>query len=235
MPDLAMPDLVMPDLAPCVAPAQGAIHYVDPIQGVDDTTHGGPGACAYRSITFATTIAQGQIALAAGTYSTQNGESVPIKLVGTQQVLCDYTGTQAKIVGGFVFAGTSNVLQGCIIDGNKQVQACVEIEANGSTSNPHLISNCDISNCTAPGIGNGINTSSFVTVQSNTIHDCPFAGIYWAAGSTATMINNRFQNDGTTDIICPGANTPNVTGSGNIDVGTSAMPSCNGCTNCGSF
>ena len=227
----------------CPVPTSaGALHYVDPMYGTDDANHGGAYRnCGYKTLTYALAHATGQIALQTAIYSPQSGETFPIVLSGTQQLLCKFgIATSATIRGkaqypkilinvSVAFEGTQNALFDCKIDGGGGLGYCVDVFSSGSAfPQQHSFSSVDIGNCggTAILVENGVNN---VSVMNSTIHDSQL-GTFWAGSNTGGSMSNNSYATNMTDIQCSGAD-PGVTGSGNTGM-TSGKPSCVTCGNC---
>jgi hypothetical protein len=206
--------------------------YVDGAHGVDDVSHGGgPGACAYRTITFAIAHALRNISVAAGTYSATTGETLPLVLMGRQAILCSgatidgqgiYLSTRATVV----FGGTANVVQGCQIVGDDQPGACVLVEADGTKSG-HLLEAVDVSHCGDAAVR---MEGTLVNVDDSKFHDSD-RGISWSSYETGDMSNNTFANNVFDDIACDDGDPDNgVSGTSNTDGAGAAT--CTGCGNC---
>ena len=221
----------------CCAPSAAAAHYVDGVSGVDAEDHGGPGACAYKTIGYALARATGTIALSLATYSS---EAWPLVLIGTQQLLCNPAGTgratikMTQLLGSYVIklSGTQNGLTDCIISGNINPVVCVDVTAAApSTASPHLLKNLDIGDCNSAGVIAEDNVSN-VRLQGSTVHGSNI-GVLWKPGSSGQVNTNSFTN--TTDIICSDT-SPVVSGSGNADSSQAGgKPTCSTCVNCATF
>jgi hypothetical protein len=174
-----------PDMNPCVLASPAQTAWVDPNAGADNPSHGaGPGACAFRSITYALAHATGRINLATATY--QANETFPLVLAGAQILDGDPTqsGARAQIVGsgqvagisyyGAVFlTGTANQLLNCDVslpptvafDGHGHV--CIQV----TTSGAHVIDHCKLHNCYVEAIE--LDGRDGITISNNTIFDDP--------------------------------------------------------------
>jgi hypothetical protein len=210
--------------------------------GTDDTNHGGAyGRCGYKTLTYALAHATGQIALQTAVYSAQSGETFPIVLTGTQQLLCKYTTANPATIQGkaqytrifinvsVAFEGTQNALFDCKIDGGGGSGYCVDVFSSGlAFPQTHSFTNVDIGNCggTAVLIESGVNN---VSVANSRIHDS-LVGTFWAGSNTGGSMSNNSYATNSTDIQCSGTDT-GVTGSGNTGM-TSGKPSCVSCGNC---
>jgi len=214
----------------CSNPDPTAPHYVDPVNGTDDTAHGGgPGACAYQTLTFALTEAQRDIHLFPATYSANNGETLPFTLGDDQHVICDeVSGNRATLLGkGFFPSSSSGVISmsgdhsgvtGCTIVGTGTPTYCINALANGT-----LIEDSDVSGCL-----NG--TRYGTTIRNNRFHNNSLSGVFLQTPfGNVTITNNSFESNGT-DIHCNEA-TPAATGSGNVGP-NNTPPSCDGCSAC---
>jgi hypothetical protein len=200
---------------------------VDPSAGTDDTNHGSAfGACAYKTLTYALTQAQGAIALQAAVYQSP-AETFPLVVPAGRQVLCKGNGTTAATIKGnvassviFDMQGTNSVqamLSDCLIDGTGNAQSCVY--ASGSAK----IVNTTIQNCGQWGI----DSLASVVLQTSTITHAAAGGI--RLGLSGLLTGNMFSSDNSKDITCVDGNG-NVVGTGNKD-GTVA-PSCSVCAMC---
>jgi hypothetical protein len=227
----AAPDANAPDAAPCpVVSAVGDV-YVDGAHGVDDDSHGGsPGACAYKTITFALTRAVRNIAVAAGTYSEAGGETLPLILTGRQGLVCTnaiisgqarYESSRATVV----FDGTANGLSGCTVVGTDLPGACVFVESDGTKSG-HVIESADVSHCADYGVRIG---GTLVEIDDSSFHDSDTA-ISWSGSSMGDVSNNTFANNAFDDIECDDTPSDDISGSNNVD-GTGDA-TCTGCSGC---
>jgi hypothetical protein len=226
----------------CPTPASAsALHYVDPVLGKDDPSHGGAyGACGYKTITYALAHATGQIALQTATYSPESGETFPIVLKGNQALLCQYTTkSPAKISGkgmyskininvAVAFEGTQNALFNCVVDGGGGTGYCVDIFSSGSAfPQVHDIVSSDVSNCGGAAIMVEADVSN-VSISDSNLHGS-LLGTFWAGTNTgASQVNNTYSGN-STDIQCELAD-PGVTGNSNTGVG--GKPTCVNCANC---
>lgn len=227
----AAPDANAPDAAPCpVASAVGDV-YVDGAHGVDDDSHGGsPGACAYKTITFALTRAVRNVSVAAGTYSEARGETLPLILTGRQGLVCAdaiisgqarYESSRATVV----FDGTANGLSGCTVVGTDLPGACVFVESDGTKSG-HVIESSDVSHCADYGVRIG---GTLVEIDDSSFHDSD-TGISWSGSSMGDVSNDTFANNAFDDIECDDTQSDQVSGSNNVD-GTGDA-TCTGCSGC---
>jgi hypothetical protein len=226
----------------CCAPAAAATHYVDGVGGSDRDDHGGPGACAYKTIGFALARATGTIAvLATATYSN---EAWPLVLTGVQQLQCNPNGTgRATIemvtpVGSTIiqFDGSQNALLNCIVNGNTNAVDCVDIASSAASSSaPHLLTNDDLGDCENDVVLVETNVLN-VRISSSFIHSTS-TGLVWDSGSTGQMTNNSMETG--EDVICQDNSSTGPTGSGNTDPnnpnGFNNTVSCSHCFNCPNF
>ncbi len=229
-PDANAPDANAPDAGHCPAAGADAVH-VDGTRGVDDDSHGGgPGACAYKTITFALTVATRNVSVAAGTYSAAHGETMPLVLTGLQAVFC----TDATIAGQapyesshavVVFEGTANVVDGCAVVGDDLPGDCVFVESDGM-SRGHFIESSDVSHCGDYGVRVG---GSGLQIENNIIHDSD-TGISWSGYSMGDVSNDTFSNNALVDIECDDTQSDEVTGSGDVD--GAGDPTCTDCSGC---
>ena len=230
--------------ATCSAPATGATAYVDHVAGTDDPSHGGSaGACAYRTLTYALSVAKGNIALAAGDYPSQ-GESLPFVLRGRQSLVCDPsspahlsfvawatpTRNGSPLASVVAFEGQANAVSGCVLDGAGNADVvCIDIRSSAATGDTQRVTGTSLTACGAIGVqiqdritGVVIENSSFASAQ---------LGIAVGRATGALIENNRFAHSSGADISCTDR-TPNaVTGSGNFGV-DNAPPSCVSCAAC---
>ncbi|HEX4447581.1 MAG TPA: DUF1565 domain-containing protein [Polyangiaceae bacterium] len=228
--DAAEPDTGV-DGPSCPLPSLATGSFVDGAQGADDSTHGGgPGACAYRTITYALANAPRRIAVASGTYSAATGETLPFVLTGRQGIFCTnatlagqarFQGTEATAV----LDGTENVLSDCTLVGNDRSGACVIVASDGNRAG-HDLEALDVSRCGDVGVAiEGTN----VRVADGFFHDSD-RGVAWGATDpTGELMDNTFANDPLDDIECT-AGDGNVTGTGNLD--GADVATCDGCNMC---
>jgi hypothetical protein len=222
----------------CCPPAAAAVHFVDGIGGVDAPDHGGPGACAYKTIGYALARATGQISLAQATYSN---EAWPLVLTGSQLLACNPNGTgratikMVQPVGSDVIqlTGNQNELTDCIVNCNANNVYGIDITTSGaSTSLAQVLSNLDIGDCE----NGGVIVEPYVLnvrVTNSFIHSASF-GIIWDSGSTGQMLTNSFSTN--QDVICQDNSPSGPTGTGNTDSSQPAnQVSCSHCANCASF
>jgi hypothetical protein len=215
-----------------------AIAYVDHSLGTNDLVHGGgPGACAYRTLTYALNHATGLISLATDTYQGGvAGETVPFLLTNVQGIVCDGSGTQATLMaaatsgsydGVVQLAGEANTVQGCIIDGADEGGYCLVVSSSAATA-PHTVTGCEVTHCAnvavniAPGVSN-------VTLASNKFV-LNGLSVYWTGDHAAdTLTDNTFTADTNNDVYCDDA-SPGIVGSGNIRGGGPIL--CENCAGC---
>jgi len=222
----------------CQAPNVLADHFVDPVNGTDDPAFGGaPGACAYRTITYALTQAEGTIELAFGTYDATL-ETFPIVLQGERKLECDrddmdnrgtITGSGAYMGGTsatIVVAGASNDVDNCELDGNGG-DTVVLVTTLGQGNDQHEIDDCDLHNATDGVVVEAMADEA--DVRNSILRG--FTGRAIAVDRLDANIdidNNDFQSNAV-DIVCADA-SQNVEGEGNQGVGT-----CQVCQECGNF
>ncbi len=230
-PEATAPDATAPDAGHCPAASAAGDAYVDGARGVDDDSHGGgPGGCAYKTITFALTLATRNISVAAGTYSAAHGETMPLVLTGRQGILCasatiagqaQYESSRAVVV----FDGTANALDGCAVVGDDLPGDCVFVESDGTKSG-HLIESAEVSHCGDYGVRIG---GTLVEIQSSSFHDSG-TGISWSGYSMGDVSNDTFSNNAVADIECDDTQSDEVSGSGNVDgTGDATCTDCSGC------
>jgi hypothetical protein len=220
------------DAPACSPPSSPTGAFVDGANGVDDPSHGGaPGACAYRTITYALANAPRRIAVAAGTYSAATGETLPFILSGRQGLFC----TDATLAGQApyqnarataVLTGTANTLSDCTFVGDDRSGACVLVASDGTRAG-HDLEGLDVSHCGDVGVA---IEGTLVQVADGFFHDSD-RGVAWTtnADPTGELNDNTFANNAIEDIECTQADD-NVTGGGNQD-GTD-VPTCDGCGMC---
>ena len=229
-PDASVRDAA-PDAPACPAASAAGNWYVDGARGVDDTAHGGgPGACAYKTMTFAVAHAKADIFVAAGTYSVAAGETLPLVLTGKQAIFC----TNATLVGQgayesshatVVFTGSTNVLSGCTIVGDALTGSCVFIESDGKQAG-HDLQSVDVSQCGDEAVD---DEGTDVRVEGSSFHDSD-RGVVWASGDLeADMSNDKFSNNRLQDITCQ-ASGSGVVGSNDLD--GNGDPTCGVCNYC---
>jgi hypothetical protein len=224
--------------ADCGAPAD-AIHYVDHAQGTDDPQHGGgPGACAYRTLTYALTQATGEIALAPDTYQGDiAGETLPFLLTGHQSLTCDAFGTKATLHiqpnqgtydGVVQLAGTGNTVKGCVIDGGAFGGFCAVVSASAAPGSQHTITESRFTNCDNVALQVAPNASNIVI--SHNEFELGFLSILWNGDhASASITDNTFTANLGNDVYCE-TPSPGITGSGNVRGGGAIL--CEGCANC---
>ena len=225
----------------CMASSPSVLHFVDHALGTDDTMHGGAsGACAYRTLTYALTQAQGQIALAFEEYSPATGETLPFVLTGTQSLACNYlTAGKATLkgkgnwaaIGSSVtvgYSGTANQLYSCKIDGGGGTGYCAYVNSQSSSpTSGHLFSQVDFTSCGgfAVQVGNNFGNVNFSSGTFNVTSGNTLGGIFLVGTNAGTRINNNVFTGTNAGVQCQNANSM-VTGSGNT------MSSCVTCGNC---
>jgi hypothetical protein len=226
----------------CPAVAAATLHYVDPVNGVDNpAAGGGTGACAYKTITYALTQATGQINLAPGTYSNASGEAFPITLTGTQSL----NGTSGVVVEGngatnaytIDMQGTSNSVNGFAVVNSAVTGSTMCI--HGGPNCDGVVTNMDISHCAFAFF---VTSNQFGFVGNN-IHDMGNSGTRYLNGLvldpaggvsvavSGSVTNNTFSGPAAEigDIDCAGIDVSTF-GSGNRDNG--ADVSCSECMYC---
>jgi hypothetical protein len=159
-----------------------ALHFVDPALGTDDASHGtGYGHCGYKTLTYALAHATGQIALQTAVYSAAAGETMPIVLTGSQDILCNYANQGPATLRGkgldngpggtFVnvtvaIHGPKNAVYNCNIDGSGGTGFCVAVTTSGpSAIDPHQVIGADIGNCGGVAIQISDAVSKFPDLQ----------------------------------------------------------------------
>ncbi len=221
------------------APVSSAITvYVDAENGVDAPSNGaGRGGCAYATLDYALSQANGEIVLTDGAYDSNNA-TFPLTLTGNQQLRCDYDFDQDQLIttitgsglfgattATIVFNGTTNRVIRCIVDGGGTAAVGIAVNSAGGTDDDtfHEIRISRVTNAatgvelTATGDIIFITQSEF---QGNTASGLLFTG----AEKNGVLSGNSFSAN-PTDIICSDA-SPNLQGDSN------GNPSCTGCENC---
>jgi parallel beta-helix repeat protein len=219
----------------CVAQAAVDPRWVDAVDGVDDDLHGGaPGACAYKTLSYAVSQGDLEIHVAPGSYDAAGGEAFPILLFDFQRILCEAVeGNRPLITGGgtyttytatIVASGAGNVIDGCDIVGVGEPTYC--IDSTGATLAGILFQGNDISGCL-----NGIRLATGgAEIEGNTIHDNGLTGVHVQEGDDSAITSNVFSGN-PTDIHCnPGMGWPTLVGAGNQAVdGPLVCAACDGC------
>jgi len=222
----------------CQAPTVNDRHFVDPVNGTDDPAFGGaPGGCAYRTLTYALTQAEGVVELAFGTYDSTN-ETFPIVLQGNRKIDCDrddmnnrgsitgsgdHMGTSAVIV----IAGASNDIDDCELDGGGAADVVVLVTTLGQGGDQHEIDDCDLHGATDGVVVQAMADET--DVRNSTLRG--FTGRAIAVDrldANVDINDNQFQNNAV-DIVCADA-SQNVDGDGNMGVST-----CQVCQECPNF
>lgn len=222
----------------CAAPGPTAAHYVDPIDGVDDATHGGAaGSCAFKTLTYALEQSQGDIHVAPGTYSTAMGETLPFVLGDFDRIFCEEVGGQRPLLTGKgTYATWSSVVEmtgaetaviDCDIVGTGNPTYCVDMVGAALPSTPLILKGSDVSGCL-----NGVRLGATGRlVEGNYFHDHQFTGVFNQGPTNFSWVdNNQFDTNGQQDIFC---NLPDPDFDGTGNTGPNGMaPSCAGCVNC---
>ena len=214
--------------------------YVDHRLGSDDDAHGGgPGACAYRTLSYALANATDNIniELAAGdTYQGGvAGETLPFRLTGLQILRCngatlENAADQGTYDGIVQFSGDSNGVDTCRFEGLAWGGYCLNVNSTGPDGVfPHQVLATTFSNCAnvAISIGAGFGGVSI----SNSTFTMNYVSIY-PTGTHAgiSIVDNTFAGvGGGDDVVCDDAE-PGITGSGNVRDGATIMCGvCGGC------
>lgn len=218
----------------CTPPTPDSPQFVDPIEGTDDPMHGGaPGACAYRTLTYALSQATGSIRMQPVEYSEATGETLPFVLTGSQRLRCwndneqaaatlSGNGVQGTSTATVAMTGAQNVVADCILVGGG-ADHCIVVTGDASAGDGHEIGYVSTSGCDngvmVTGVGNG------VYIHENTIAGNTTAGLAFSGGDKIGFIqNNTFSGNGT-DITCSNP-SPELGGDSN------GSPTCTGCQNC---
>jgi hypothetical protein len=220
----------------CATPGATGTSYVDHAAGTDDGVHGGgPGTCAYKTLTYALKKAPGNISLSgADTYQGDvAGETLPFLLQGKQTLTCNgATLASSAAMGtydGIVqFAGTANGVNGCSFDGKKLGGYCLLVNTSAASSAaPHTITQSSFTGCANVTVlvGSGFDHVSITSNSFTLDYDCIDV---MGSPSDVHISDNTFTGT-TTDILCAGT-APGVTGSGNLrGGGTIVCTTCGGC------
>jgi hypothetical protein len=198
----------------------GSSSYVDPVNGSDDTAHGGStGQCAFRTIRFALMHTSGTVNLLSnGNY---NSETYPLALSGSQALSCGgATLSSSNVI--INLNGPNTGLYNCVIAGGGKSGSnnCVDV-ASGLSTGTITISGCTIHDCP---LGVAMNGSGTLSASGNTIYNVT-NGLN--SLGNATITNNQFYGCG--DAINGCATGTAVNGSGNNCSVSMCSIGCNGC------
>jgi hypothetical protein len=211
--------------------------YVDPVAGTDSPMFGGgPGPCAYRTVTYALTQPSRMIMLPSGTYSPSTGEKLPFVLHGEQELFCLSTTSVLSGKGRYapgaidatvVFEGYLNKISSCALDGAGQPGVCLEIATNGSVTSAHSVFGADFGHCGDAAIQVDLGVGR-VDISTSRIHDNAVGVLAAGANTGVDIFSNKFLMNGV-DIACRN-DDPGVTGDLNTNAGNYAT--CETCANC---
>ena len=226
------PDAGDASTCPPVSAAAGA--YVNLKSGVDDDAHGGgPGGCAYKTITYALAHSDGKILVAKGTYSVAAGETLPLVMTGHQGIYC----TNVTISGqgaypsasashaAVVLTGTANVVNACSFVGSDLAGSCLLVASTGAGAG-HVLENLDATQCGSAAVR---VEGSVVAIDQGYFYGNDWGVVWSGTTPTGSMTNNTFSTSAIEDILCSAAD-PGVTGSNNP--GDNGDATCSGCANC---
>lgn len=201
--------------------------FVDPVNGQDVATNGGaPGSCAFQTIEFALTQAQGEIRLPAADFNVTG----TLTLTGAQYLNCsfdDQNNVRTRLIGSGTapvidMAGMANGFDECEIDG--QGAAAAVVISSTAMGVPHTIDDAIIGNAVDGISVTGGNTD----IDDNVIQNNTGVGLsFTALDALGNFDRNNFVNNGT-DVSCADASM-NVQGEDNN------VASCTTCANCGMF
>jgi hypothetical protein len=218
----------------CAAPTPGAVHYVDPDEGTDSPQNGGaPGACAYATIGYALSQADGEIRLAFGDYVN---ETFPIVLTGAEWINCPYdqdndirpriagSGMYQGVTTVMVFNGMLNELDDCELDG-LDTAAFGVVVASTAVGGEHFLDEVVIRNATSDGVWVN-DTGDQLYVAGSSITQNGGYGINFAAPDKSAFIENSSVVANVAGGVNCAAASPGVQfAGGNISA-------CTGCMNC---
>lgn len=224
----------------CAPSSSDITVFVDGVNGTDSVDNGaGFGACAYATVDFALSQANGEIILIEDTYDSTN-VTLPITLTGNQQLRCDYDYDNdqftTSIVGSgpfgastatIVFEGTTNRVNRCIVDGNNTAEVAIAINsasvAGPNGDDAHAVANSRITNATTGVEMTATGDVAFFSrceIANNTTTGLLFTG----GDKVGYLDENDFSGNGT-DVVCSDP-SPELAGDNN------GAPSCTGCDNC---
>jgi hypothetical protein len=200
--------------------------YVDAVLGVDDATHGGgPGACAVKTIAYATTRTGGEIRLEVGTHAVPE----VVDLDGGQSLACPADG--GAIVSGqgdagtwhttVRFSGNGNAVRHCVLQGNDSNGYCVDVWGAAGVLQGATLRKCGGAAVRIlGGAGHSFTGNTFVTTS--------LPGLFFQGAADASINDNTFA--ATTNGI--GCNTAcGLTGANNVRVDGGAA-TCSAACNC---
>jgi hypothetical protein len=149
-------------LPPCAPSSASATHFVDPMLGTDDTSHGGgAGDCAVKTLAYAVRVATADIVLAQATYQVDTA----ILLTGQQRLECAEKAratlrgqpdlsTTALIVRS---SGSDNRIKNCILEGEDKNGYCVDHVGNSVSK--ITLEGVSLSKCGGAGVHVGLGTN----------------------------------------------------------------------------
>jgi hypothetical protein len=213
--------------------------FVDHARGRDTGANGlAPGACAYRTLSYALLNATGEIVLAPGTYpGGVPGEADPYYLTGNQTIRGDDTDVSRVVFTprgssgwgiAIYLAGTRNGVSHCTFEGpgGQGLMGIRMASEPASVTDPHFVKS---------NVFRGLSMHFWgahgdVKIENNVFRETPNNVIQWdATSTTSTLLNNTFIGNAS-DVYCTNSPTPGLTGSGNVRGG--GKPICYGCANC---
>jgi parallel beta-helix repeat protein len=166
------------------APASGSVIYVDPQTGQDSADAGTTQANAYKTITYALSVAQPGtvIQLAPGTYNKENGEQFPLLLKEGVTLRGDESskGQGILITGGGYYTSRTFARQD------------ITILANNNTT----ITGVSVTNPNQRGTGVWVESTN-PTITNNTFTNSVREGVFVTGTGAPKIENNVFvQNQG---------------------------------------
>ena len=217
------------EVCSCAPPSPDAEVFVDGTDGVDDATHGGgPGGCAYRTLSYALTQATGRINLRDTTYDSAN-TTFPITLTANQWLNCELDNDQrVTTINGTAgaviqYTGTSNGVRRCNINGGGTAGVCISVTTAGMGNDQHWIENTQVTQCDVGIDVSGMGDNFFA--DRSDIQNNPTVGVQIiGADKNGYLRENTFGGNGT-DITCTDP-SPGFNGD------TNGGPSCMTCQNC---
>jgi hypothetical protein len=222
----------------CSPATPGVTVYVDGENGTDATANGaGRGGCAYATVEYALSQANGEIVLTDDLYDDTN-VTFPITLSGNQRLRCDYdynndqfattisgSGTFGAGTAAVVFTGATNRVVRCLVDGGGAADTAIVVDSAGGDNfeTRHEIRITRVTNATT-GIELTANGNAIRIEESEIQNNATNGILLTGADKNGDLRNNSFSANGT-DIVCTDPN-PSLDGDGN------GGPTCSVCQNC---
>lgn len=188
-------------LPPCAPSSASATHFVDPMLGTDDASHGGgAGDCAVKTLAYALRVATANIVLAQATYQVDTA----ILLTGQQRLECDEKAratlrgqpdlsTTALIVRS---SGSDNRIKNCILEGEDKNGYC--IDHVGNSVSKLALEGVSLSKCGGAGVRLGLGN---LTLTNSAISTGGVPVALQESGS-ATIVGNTFESGTGADVSC---------------------------------